>query len=219
MNNLLVAPSILAADFANLQRDIEMINQSSADWIHFDVMDGNFVPNISFGLPVCEAVNKHAQKPIDVHLMVEHPEWFIEAFQKAGATYITVHYEACAHLHRVIQQIKEAGCHPGVALNPHTPVSVLEDILPDLDMVLIMSVNPGFGGQEFIPRSLKKVEELKQLIKKQNLEVLIEVDGGVNLETGQKLADAGVNVLVAGSFVFKSESPLDTIKALKNVGS
>jgi len=211
----LIAPSILSADFNNLGNAIKMINQSEADYIHFDVMDGVFVPNISFGIPVIEHVNKIATKPLDVHLMIVEPDKFIEPFVKAGATILTVHYEACLHLHRTIQQIKNAGAKASVCLNPHTSVSVLEDIISDLDMVLLMSVNPGFGGQTFIENTYDKVKQLKALIEKKNCKCLIEVDGGVNMETGKRLFEEGADVLVAGSFVFNSENPSDTIAKLK----
>ncbi|MDB4582065.1 ribulose-phosphate 3-epimerase [Draconibacterium sp.] len=211
----LIAPSILSANFNQLGKDIEMINQSEADYIHFDVMDGVFVPNISFGIPVIQHVNKIATKPLDVHLMIVEPDKFIEPFVNAGASILTVHYEACTHLHRTIQQIKNIGIKASVCLNPHTPVAVLEDIILDLDMVLLMSVNPGFGGQSFIENTYKKVRQLKALIERSNPECLIEVDGGVNYDTGKNLFDAGVDVLVAGSFVFNSENPAETIKKLK----
>ena len=210
----LIAPSILSADFNNLGKDIEMINQSKADYIHFDVMDGVFVPNISFGIPVIEHVNRIAQKPLDVHLMIVNPDHLLEPFVNAGASIITVHYEACQHLHRTIQKIKSYGIKASVSLNPHTPVSVLEDIIAELDMVLLMSVNPGFGGQVFIENTYKKARQLRKLIDERNPDCLIEVDGGVNFETGRNLFDAGVNVLVAGSFVFGSEHPTETIKNL-----
>lgn len=215
MKTPLIAPSVLASDFANLQREIEMLNRSEADWIHFDVMDGVFVPNISFGIPVLEAVKKYAQKPIDVHLMITQPERYIETFQKAGADVITVHYEACPHLHRTIQQIKDTGCKAGVALNPHTPVELLENVLEDLDMVLIMSVNPGFGGQKFINRTFQKLNQLSEMRDTLNKDLLIEVDGGVNASNARKLLDHGANVLVAGNFVFSSENPEQTIAELK----
>jgi len=211
----IIAPSILAADFNNLGKEIEMINQSDAGLIHFDVMDGVFVPNISFGIPVIEHVNKIARKPLDVHLMIVNPDGLIIPFVKAGASIITVHYEACIHLHRTIQHIKKQGIKASVCLNPHTPVSVLEDIISELDMVLLMSVNPGFGGQLFIENTYKKVKQLKALIEKNNPDCLIEVDGGVNFETGKKLFDEGADVLVAGSFVFGSKNPLETIRQLK----
>ncbi len=215
MKTPLIAPSVLASDFANLQREIEMLNRSEADWIHFDVMDGVFVPNISFGIPVLEAVKKYAQKPIDVHLMITQPERYIETFQKAGADVITVHYEACPHLHRTIQQIKDTGCKAGVALNPHTPVELLENVLEDLDMVLIMSVNPGFGGQKFINRTFQKLNQLSEMRDTLNKDLLIEVDGGVNASNARKLLEHGANVLVAGNFVFSSENPEQTIAELK----
>ncbi len=215
MKTPLIAPSVLASDFANLQREIEMLNRSEADWIHFDVMDGVFVPNISFGIPVLEAVKKYAQKPIDVHLMITQPERYIETFQKAGADVITVHYEACTHLHRTIQQIKDTGCKAGVALNPHTPVELLENVLEDLDMVLIMSVNPGFGGQKFINRTFQKLNQLSEMRETLNKNLLIEVDGGVNASNAKKLLEHGANVLVAGNFVFSSENPEQTIAELK----
>jgi ribulose-phosphate 3-epimerase len=208
----LIAPSVLAADFANLQRDVEMINNSEADWFHIDIMDGVFVPNISFGIPVTEAINRHATKPLDVHLMIVQPERYLEAFKKAGAAVLTVHYEACPHLHRTIQQIKDLGCKAGVALNPHTPVSVLEDVINDLDMVLIMSVNPGFGGQKFIERTYDKIRAVRRMSQT----VLIEIDGGVNSTNAPLLIEAGANVLVAGSFVFNAQNPTEVIAQLKN---
>ncbi|PWJ56804.1 ribulose-phosphate 3-epimerase [Dyadobacter jejuensis] len=210
-----IAPSILAADFANLQRDIEMLNKSEAAWIHVDIMDGMFVPNISFGLPVCSAANQHARKPLDVHLMIEQPDRYLAAFVKAGAALITVHYEACLHLHSTIQRIKELGVKAGVALNPHTPVELLKDILADLDLVLVMSVNPGFGGQKFIENTYKKVLRLDGMRKAQGLNFMIEVDGGVNLANTPKLVEAGVDLLVAGSSVFSSADPLATIRQLR----
>lgn len=213
----LIAPSILSADFNRLGIDIEMLNQSEADYIHFDVMDGVFVPNISFGIPVIEHVNKIATKPLDVHLMIVSPDKFIGPFVKAGASILTVHYEACQHLHRTIQLIKSYDIKASVCLNPHTPISVLEEIISDLDMVLLMSVNPGFGGQAFIENTYDKVKRLKSLIEKKNPKCLIEVDGGVNNETGKRLFDLGADVLVAGSFVFNSENPKETIAKLKLV--
>ncbi|MBK9936540.1 MAG: ribulose-phosphate 3-epimerase [Cytophagaceae bacterium] len=213
----IIAPSILASDFANLQKEAEMINQSAADWFHIDVMDGVFVPNISFGIPVTEAIKKHANKPLDVHLMIVNPEKYIEDFAKAGADLITVHWEACPHIHRTLAQIKEAGCKAGVVLNPATPVSVLQDIISDCDMVLLMSVNPGFGGQKFIENTYQKVKELKKLILQKNAETIIEIDGGVNLETGAKLVEAGADALVAGSFVFNHQNPLEIISKLKSL--
>ena len=211
----LIAPSILAADFANLQRDIEMINQSEADWFHTDVMDGVFVPNISFGMPVISAIKRHARKTMDVHLMIVEPDKFIQEFKKAGADILTVHYEVCQNLHRTIQEIHSAGMKAGVSLNPHTPISVLEDVIQDLDLVLIMSVNPGFGGQSFIENTYKKIIQLRDLIDKSGSRAMIEVDGGVNDQNTPKLVAAGADVLVAGSFVFKSDDPVKTIKNLK----
>uniref|UniRef100_UPI003217ADEB ribulose-phosphate 3-epimerase n=1 Tax=uncultured Draconibacterium sp. TaxID=1573823 RepID=UPI003217ADEB len=211
----LVAPSILSADFNNLGKDIQMINESEADYIHFDVMDGVFVPNISFGIPVIEHVNRIAEKPLDVHLMIVNPDHLIEPFVKAGASIVTVHYEACTHLHRTIQSIKAMGAKASVSLNPHTPVSVLEDVIGELDMVLLMSVNPGFGGQKFIERTYHKVQKLREMIDAAGSACLIEVDGGVNYETGKKLYESGANVLVAGSFVFNSIDPKETIAGLK----
>jgi len=213
----LIAPSVLSADFANLQRDVEMINSSEADWFHVDIMDGTFVPNISFGFPVMSAIKKYAQKPLDVHLMIVNPEHYIERFAEAGAAVITVHYEACTHLHRVVQSIRIAGCKAGVALNPHTPVSLLKDILPDLDLVLVMSVNPGFGGQQFIPNTLNKVRELRAMASLLHPDLLIEVDGGVGLHNLEILIQSGANVFVAGNAVFAAASPLDTIADMKNL--
>ena len=213
----LVAPSILSADFNNLGKDIEMINQSEADYIHFDVMDGVFVPNISFGIPVIKHVKKIAEKPLDVHLMIVDPDKFIEPFVEAGASIITVHYEVCRHLHRTVQLIKSFGAKASVCLNPHTPVAVLEDIIGDLDMVLLMSVNPGFGGQKFIDNTYKKVAQLRHMIDNTKAECKIEIDGGVNYETGKRLLDEGADVLVAGSFVFNDEDPKEIISGLKSL--
>ena len=213
----IISPSMLSCDFANIQRDVEMINASSADWFHIDVMDGVFVPNISFGFPVISAMKKYAKKPMDVHIMIENPDAYIQDFKAAGADILTVHYEACRHLHRTIQAIKASGMKAGVALNPHTPVSLLSDVIADLDLVLIMSVNPGFGGQQFIDHAVEKVKQTRLLIAASNSSALIEVDGGVNLETGKRLVDAGANALVAGSFVFNAENPTQTIQDLKNL--
>lgn len=213
----MIAPSILASDFTHLGNEIEMLNQSDADYIHCDVMDGVFVPNISFGIPVIAQINKTASKPLDVHLMIVDPDRYISAFKKAGADMLTVHYEACTHLHRTVQAIKDEGMRASVCLNPHSPVHLLEDIIQELDMVLLMSVNPGFGGQKFIEHTYHKVSQLRQLIEKRNTNTLIEVDGGINYETGKKLFEAGANVLVAGSFVFGSNNPTETIRNMKNL--
>jgi len=213
----IVSPSILSCDFANIQRDVEMINSSEADWFHVDVMDGVFVPNISFGFPVIAAIKKHATKPLDEHLMIANPDDYVEEFKKAGADILTVHYETCPHLHRTIQNIKANGMKAGVALNPHTSIDLLEYIIEDLDLVLIMSVNPGFGGQKFINKAIYKVEQLANLIHRKGSQAKIEVDGGVNLETGAKLIQAGAHALVAGSFVFNSPDPLKAIADLKKL--
>lgn len=215
--NRIIAPSILSANFLELGNEIEMINQSEAQWIHFDVMDGVFVPNISFGLPVLKSVSKIATKELDVHLMICNPDPFISKFREAGADTITVHYETCQHLHRTVASIKEHGAKSGVCLNPHTPIDLLYEILPDVDMVLLMSVNPGFGGQKFISSTCDKVSRLRDLIEKRNSKALIEVDGGVNYETGKSLFDAGANILVAGSFVFGASDPKQTISNLLKV--
>ena len=213
----IIAPSILSADFGQLAKDIEMINRSEAEWVHIDIMDGVFVPNISFGFPVLKYVAKLSKKPLDVHLMIVNPEKFIPEVKALGAHTMNVHYEACTHLHRVVQQIKDAGMRAGVTLNPSTPVSMLTDIISDVDMVLLMSVNPGFGGQKFIPHTLTKVRELRELIDRSGSQALIEVDGGVNLETGSQLVEAGADVLVAGNAVFKAPDMVDMIRRLKEL--
>ena len=212
--NIKIAPSILAADFANLQRDIELVNQSEAHWFHIDIMDGVFVPNISFGMPVLEAIAKHAKKTIDVHLMIVDPDRYIKTFAALGSNILTVHYEACTHLHRTLQAIKAEGMQAGVALNPHTNVSLLEDTINDIDLVCLMSVNPGFGGQSFIENTYKKVKQLKEIIERNGASTKIEIDGGVTSKNASQLVDAGADVLVAGSFVFRSENPLETITKL-----
>ena len=215
MKTTLIAPSVLAADFANLQRDIEMINKSAADWFHIDIMDGVFVPNISFGMPVLEAITRHATKTIDVHLMIVDPDRYIQTFANLGATILTVHYEACTHLHRTLQAIKAAGMQAGVALNPHTSIDLLHDVINDIDLVCLMSVNPGFGGQQFIENTYSKIEKLKNLITLKNATTLIEIDGGVTNKNAKQLVAAGADVLVAGNFVFKSSNPTETIAELK----
>ncbi len=213
----LIAPSILSADFGNLQRDIEMINRSEADWFHVDIMDGVFVPNISFGFPLMQPLKKHATKTLDVHLMIVEPDRYLEQFKNAGADVLTVHMEACTHLHRTVQAIKQLGMKAGVALNPHTPISSLEDIIADIDLVCLMSVNPGFGGQKFIDNTYSKIKKLKELARQKNPNLFIEIDGGVGIQNAQKLIEAGANVLVAGNAVFAHENPEEMISSLKNI--
>jgi ribulose-phosphate 3-epimerase len=214
---VIVSPSVLSCDFANIQRDVELINSSDADWFHVDVMDGVFVPNISFGFPVISAIRKHARKTLDVHAMIQNPDAYIDTFAEVGTDMLTVHFEACTHLHRTIQRIKSTGMKAGIALNPHTPIHLLEHVINDLDLVLVMSVNPGFGGQTFIPSTITKVRQLKDMIESSQAHALIEVDGGVNLETGALLVEAGADALVAGNFVFNSVDPVQTIRTLKNL--
>ncbi len=217
MKNTLIAPSVLAADFANLQRDIEMINSSEADWFHIDIMDGVFVPNISFGMPVLEAIKRHAKKTIDVHLMIVDPDRYISTFKKLGADVLTVHYEACTHLHRTLQAIKAEGMKAGVALNPHTNIDLLEDVINDIDLVCIMSVNPGFGGQSFIENTYTKIQKLKALINRKGASTIIEIDGGVTNKNALQLVQAGADVLVAGSYVFGAKDPIATVADLKKI--
>ena len=219
MKEKIIAPSLLAADFANLQRDIETVNKSQAQWFHVDIMDGVFVPNISFGMPVLQAINKHAKKPLDVHLMIVDPDRYIKEFADLGANHLTVHYEACPHLHRTLQAIKAEGMKAGVAINPHTNVDLLKDVIKDIDIVLVMSVNPGFGGQSFIEHTYHKVQRLKEMILNQNAETLIEIDGGVTNKNALELINAGADILVAGSYVFKAKNQLETIKELKHLAN
>ena len=219
MKNTIIAPSILAADFANLQRDIEMINNSEADWFHIDIMDGVFVPNISFGMPVLEAITKHTKKTVDVHLMIVDPDRYIQTFADLGANVLTIHYEACNHLHRTLQAIKSAGMKAGVAINPHTSIDLLEDVINDIDLVCVMSVNPGFGGQSFIENTFDKVTKLKALISRKNAATLIEIDGGVTNKNAAQLVAVGADVLVAGNYVFKASNPTQTIADLKKLTS
>ena len=217
MSKILIAPSILAANFGNLQRDIEMINQSDAHWFHLDVMDGVFVPNISFGMPIINSIAKHASKTLDAHLMIIDPDRYIKTFADLGVDYLTVHYEACTHLHRTLQAIKAEGMKAGVALNPHSNINLLEDTINDIDLVCIMSVNPGFGGQSFIENTYSKVEKLKEMITKKNATTLIQIDGGVTNKNAKQLAEAGADILVAGSYIFRSENPTETIVELNNL--
>lgn len=219
MKNTLIAPSVLSADFANLQRDIEMINNSDADWFHIDIMDGVFVPNISFGMPVLEAITRHAKKTIDVHLMIVNPDQYIKTFAQLGATNLTVHIEACTHLHRTLQAIKAEGMKAGIAVNPHTNVSLLEDVINDVDVVCLMSVNPGFGGQSFIEKTYDKVKQLKEIITRNGASTLIEIDGGVSDKNAKQLVEAGADVLVAGNYVFRAQDPVATIASLKKLTS